>query len=153
MQNLPPELQLAAETILAAIQQRMANGKRPFLVALDGGSGAGKSTLALLIAGSLKAALIQSDDFYAAHIPDTQWDARTPQQKAADVIDWRRLRSEALEPLLAGKSARWHPFDFERQRPDGTYPLSPKFVERQPAAVIVLDGAYATRPELADLID
>ncbi|MEO8612897.1 MAG: hypothetical protein ABI690_33695 [Chloroflexota bacterium] len=63
------------------------------------------------------------------------------------------MRTDALEPLLAGKIARWHPFDFEKLRPDGTYPLSEHFVERQPADVIVLDGAYSTRPELADLID
>ena len=154
MQNFNPELKLAADTILAEIRRRILGGsKLPFLVALDGGSGAGKSTLALLIAQELNAALIQGDDFYAAHISDAEWDTRTPQQKADEGIDWRRLRAEALEPLLAGKTARWHPFDFEKLRPDGTYPLSTDFVERPPAEVIVLDGAYSARPELADLID
>jgi hypothetical protein len=33
------------------------------------------------------------------------------------------------------------------------YAMRTDFVEREPAAVIVLDGAYSTRPELADLID
>ena len=153
MQPLNPQLQSALDTILAEIHRRMANGKRPFLVALDGGSGAGKSTLALLIAQELQAALIQGDDFYAAHISDAEWDTRTPEQKAADAIDWQRLRTEALEPLLAGKPAQWHPFDFEKLRPDGTYPLRTDYVERQPADVIVLDGAYSSRPELTDLID
>lgn len=153
MQYLTPELKLAADTILAAIRRRMLNGKVPLLVALDGGSGAGKSTLALLIAKELNAALIQGDDFYAAHIADAEWEARTAAQKAADVIDWRRLRTEALEPLLAGKSARWHPFDFDTVRPDGTYAMRTDFVECQPADVILLDGAYSSRPELADLID
>jgi uridine kinase len=63
------------------------------------------------------------------------------------------VRAEALEPLLAGKPARWHAFDFAAVRPDGTYPLHADFVERQPAAAIVLDGAYSTRLELLDLID
>jgi uridine kinase len=146
-------MQTALDTIIAEIQARMADGKRPFLVALDGGSGAGKSTLSTLLAERLNGALIQSDDFYAAHISDAEWDARTPAQKAADVIDWRRLRVEALEPLLAGRVAKWHPFDFAKLHPDGTYPLSAEWVERPPADVIVLDGAYATRPELLDLID
>ncbi len=123
------------------------------LIALDGGSGAGKSTLAALIAKELNAALIPSDDFYSAHISNAEWDSYTPAQKVAEVIDWRRLRRNALEPLLAGKPARWHPFDFTRLRPDGTYPLSAHYVERAPADVIVLDGAYSSRPELADLID
>ena len=153
MEAKSPELTLAADTILAEIQQRLQNGKRPLLVAIDGGSGAGKSTLGLLIAKELKAAFVQNDDFYDARISNAQWDACTPAQKVADVIDWRRLRTDALDPLLAGKVARWHPFDFEQQHADGTYPLSEKFVERQPADVIVLDGAYSSRPEVADLID
>jgi uridine kinase len=101
----------------------------------------------------LDAALIPSDDFYAAYISDAEWESRSAQQKALDVIDWRRLRADALEPLLAGQPARWHPFDFEKLRSDGTYPLSKTVVERPSAAVIVLDGAYSTRPELLDLID
>ncbi len=28
------------------------------------------------------------------------------------VIDWRRLRAEALEPIATGGVATWHPFDF-----------------------------------------
>src|SRR5450432_2673403 len=112
MQNLTPELKLAVDAILAAIRERMLSGRIPLLVTLDGGSGAGKSTLSLLIAQALNAALIPSDDFYAAEISNAQWEARTPQQRAADAIDWRRLRADVLEPLLAGKPARWHPFDF-----------------------------------------
>jgi uridine kinase len=122
MTNPPPEPALVVEIIIAEIRRRMANRIAPFLVALDGGSGSGKSTLALLIVEALGAALIQSDDFFAAEIPDAGWEARSPAVRAADAIDWRRLRAEALEPLLAGKLARWHAFDFEAGvRPDGTY--------------------------------
>lgn len=145
-------LKRAADTILAAINQKLPT-KTPLLVALDGGSGAGKSTLAWLIADAVGATVVQSDDFYAANVSNAEWDARSPAQKVADVIDWRRLRAEALEPLLAGQAARWHPFDFAAQRPDGTYPLSAEWIERQPAAVIVLDGIYSTRAELADIVD
>src|SRR5712692_2227086 len=113
METPTPDLTSAADTILAAIRMRMLNGKTPLLVALDGGSGSGKSTLALLIAKELNAALIQSDDFYAAEISNAEWEARTPEQKAADAVNWRRLRAEAIEPLLAGKPAKWHTFDFE----------------------------------------
>jgi hypothetical protein len=46
----------------------------------------------------------------------------------------------------SGVSARWRAFDFEvGARADGTYPMRAEFTERHPAAVIVLDGAYATR--------
>lgn len=154
MQNNRPELNAAVEAITARLHQLSVNRTTPILVALDGGSGSGKSTLAWMLVERLGAALVQSDDFYAANIPDAEWDSRSPQARAADVIDWRRLRTEALEPLLAGEVARWHPFDFDAgPRPDGTYAMSTAFVERQPAPIIVLDGAYSARPELADLID
>ncbi len=153
MNDLPPQLQRAAATLLAAIGERMKRDNLPLLVALDGGSGAGKSTLTHLIGQSISAAIIPSDDFYAATISNAAWDARTPEQRAADAIDWRRLRSEALEPLLAGQLARWHPFDFEAPYPDGTYAMSADFVERRPANLILVDGIYSTRAELADLID
>jgi uridine kinase len=106
-----------------------------------------------MLAEQLNATLIQGDDFYAANITDAEWQALSPQARAESAIDWRRLRTEALEPLCAGKPARWHPFDFAAGiRSDGTYAMSQDVVERQPASVIVLDGAYSTRPELADLI-
>jgi uridine kinase len=154
MNGPTPELRLAADTIVAEIRRRIVDRKAPFLVALDGGSGSGKSTVALLIAEELGAALIHGDDFFAAEICDAEWELRTPEARAADAIDWRRLRAEALEPLLAGKLAKWHAFDFEvGARPNGKYAMRTDFVEREPNAVIVLDSAYSTRPELADLID
>ena len=154
MSSPRPDLSAAADTIGAAIRRLMAGRAAPVLVALDGGSGAGKSTLASAIAAELDAALVQTDDFFAAHIGDAGWDARSPAARAADAIDWRRLRAEALEPLRAGRPARWHAFDFEAgTRPDGTYAMRADFVERAPRAVVVVDGAYAARPELADLID
>jgi para-aminobenzoate synthetase len=154
MNGPTPELKLVTHTIVADILRRIVDRKMPFLVALDGGSGSGKSTVASLIAEALGAALVQADDFFAAEICDAEWELRTPEEKAADAIDWRRLRAEALEPLLAGKSAKWHAFDFEAGvRLNGTYAMRTDLVECEPKTVIVLDGAYSTRSELADLID
>lgn len=149
-----PELCAARDTIVAGIRRLTAGRDTPVVVALDGGSGSGKSTLAAMIVHEFGAALIQGDDFFAAGITDAEWDARAPEARARDAIDWRRLRAEALEPLRAGKTAQWHAFDFDAGvRPDGTYAMRTDFVERRPSAVIVLDGAYSARPELADLID
>jgi uridine kinase len=132
----------------------MADRDTPILVALDGGSGSGKSSLAALVAEELGAALVPSDDFCAAEVSDAEWESRSPEAKANDAIDWRRLRAEALEPLLAGRPAKWHAFDFEAGvRPNGTYAMRTDFVVREPRAVIVLEGSYSCRPELADLID
>jgi len=147
----------AASVIVAEVRRRMRDrqgGGGPMLVALDGGSGSGKSTLAALVAADLDAAIVESDDFFAAEITDAEWDAMGPRERAAAAIDWRRLRREALEPLLARKTASWYPFDFAAgTRPDGTYPMSREAVTRGPASVIILDGAYSARPEISDLID
>lgn len=144
----------AGSEVLAEIRRLKANRPTPIVVALDGGSGAGKSTWASLIEKATDAALIQVDDFFTADIPDAEWDARSIEERARDVIDWRRLRVEALEPLLAGRPAKWHAFDFEAGvRADGTYRMRTDYVEREPATVILLDGAYSAGPQLADLVD
>jgi para-aminobenzoate synthetase len=148
------DLDAACRAIVDAIRGLHATLRRPILVALDGGSGAGKSTLAALIADKIDATVVPLDDFFAADIPDAEWDARSVAERARDVFDWRRVRGDALEPLLAGRPARWHAFDFEAgQRPDGTYGMRTDFVERAPARVILLDGAYSAGPALADLVD
>jgi uridine kinase len=148
------ELTEACSRIILAINRILLTRHSPILVALDGGSGAGKSTLASQLEQELDSVIVQLDDFYSANIPDWEWDTRSIPERARDVLEWRRLRSDALEPLLACKPAKWHPFDFAAGlRPDGTYALSQQWVEKQPASVIILEGAYSTSPEIADLID
>jgi uridine kinase len=131
----------------ALIRERMAGRAAPLLVALDGRSGAGKSTLAAALAAELGGTVVPGDDFYAGG-SDAEWDRRSPAEKADRVIDWRRLRAEALEPLRAGWRATWRPFDFAAGAG-----LAAQRVTRDPAPLILLDGVYAARPELADLVD
>ena len=154
MRNSIADGKSTSRAVVDAIRHLLTRHRRPVLVAIDGASGSGKSTFALWLADQFDAALIHSDDFFAAGISNDEWDARTPEERAADAIDWRRARVEALEPLLAGNAAKWHPFDFSAgARPDGTYAMRSDFVEREPASVIVLEGAYSTGGALADLID
>jgi uridine kinase len=151
-----PGLAQATATVVAEIRRRISERESvlPMLVAFDGGSGSGKSTLAGSVAAELEASIVPSDDFFAAEITDARWDAMSGAERADAAIDWRRLRSEALEPLLAGRIASWRPFDFEAgTRADGTYPIAAEAVTREPTSVIVVDGAYSCRPEIADLIE
>lgn len=144
----------AEDAVVDAIRRLLTRHRRPILVAIDGPSGSGKSTFARRIADQFEGALIQSDDFFAAGISNAGWDARTARERAADAIEWQRVRIDALEPLLAGKPAKWRPFDFAAGvRPDGTYGMRSDFVEREPARVIVLEGAYSTGGAVADLVD
>src|SRR5262249_39136667 len=138
----------AATLIAAAATHALARKGAPVLVAIDGPSGSGKSSLAAAAAEIVGGAVVPSDDFFAAEITAAQWKERSAAERARDALDWKRLRREALEPLLAGKPARWRAFDFDTQRPDGSYPPAGEFTERSPAPVILLDGAYSSRPEL-----
>ena len=127
---------------------------RPLLIAIDGASGSGKSSIAEIVVQTLDATLIVTDDFFAADIDDQGWLNRSSIERAADAINWESLRNEVLEPLLHRIPARWNSFDFEAGgRPDGTYAIKQDYINYRPGDIIVLEGAYSTRPELADLID
>lgn len=141
---------IACSLIVASVQDTLAtHSERPLLVAIDGGSGAGKTTIAAQVMTVLDAAAvhIHGDDFFDARRPDAEWDLMDPAARADNCIDWRRLRHDVLEPLLRGEQARWRPFDFQSRTGVADQELT-----LGPAAIIVLDGIYSSRPELLDLV-
>jgi uridine kinase len=129
------------------IRQVERNLPKPILVALDGRSAAGKSTLAASVAPLVDAVVIDGDDFYSGGAAG-MWDAMSAAEKVSHCIDWRRQRA-VLETLARGGAAAWHPYDWAAD--DGTLEQTPVICE--PASVVILDGAYSARPELADLFD
>jgi uridine kinase len=90
---------------------------------------------------------VSVDTFFSGG-DDTYWRTRTPRQRNAEVIDWQRLRAEALEPLRAGLTARWRPFDY-----DAWEGLAAEPIVLGPAPVVLVEGAYSAGPWLADAID
>ncbi|HEY2810487.1 MAG TPA: hypothetical protein VGJ00_03760 [Rhabdochlamydiaceae bacterium] len=134
----------AVRLIVTEIREKLSQ-QEVLLVAIDGGTGAGKTTLALLLAAELPATIVQGDDFCQTEI---DWTKMGAAEKAAHCIDWQRARREALGPLLLGKKAIWHPFNF----PTGVG-LADYFVVREPAPVIIIDGVYSSNPSLADILD
>jgi len=121
--------------------------QRPLVVAIDGPSAAGTTTLGDVLDSELIAALIPSDDFYRDLDDQQRWNL-SPADGVEQYFDWRRLREEALLPLLAGEAARYRPFSWV---PGGG--LSERVVTIRPARIIIVEGVYASRPEFADLID
>jgi uridine kinase len=149
-----PSVELAA-----LVRERLADGGRPVVVAIDGRSGTGKSTLAARLAAELGSgpdpvgvAIIEGDDFYAGGTA-TAWDRRSASEKADHVVDRRRERA-VLEALRAWGVATWHPFDWDSDRWDQDPPPfadRPRTVEAAP--VMILEGAYSCHPDLQDLVD
>jgi len=136
------------ERLVTHIEGMLAGRATPVVVALDGRSGAGKSTIAPLVAAKVDGVVVDGDDFYAGGSGD-MWDAMTAAQKVDHVIDWRRQRP-LLEALRRGESIGYHPYDWNDEDNDGP---APHQIHVESAQVIIVDGVYSGRPELADLVD
>jgi uridine kinase len=63
-------------------------------------------------------------------------------------IDWQRMRRKVLEPLLEGREASYRPFNFLAGKG-----LADTAISLHPSPLVIVDGVYSTRTELADLID
>ncbi len=135
------------ENITKKIRSLAESKKGPILVAIDGRSGVGKSTFAKKLREKVGGVTVMGDDFYSGG-SDEEWNKLTPKEKVDKCIDWKRLRVEVLEPLLSGKSTSRHPFNFNSGKG-----LSDEVLTAKPSSIILLDGAYSSRPELSDLID
>src|SRR4029453_10815706 len=103
--------------------------------------------LALRSAGSV----VEGDDFYRNTLPSLNLAQRGAMSDTAvvdAVIDWGRRGAEARFPLRARRSATFQPYDWDAD--DGRL-APPKTI---PAAdLVIVEGVYAARPELADLVD
>jgi len=120
---------------------------RPLVIALDGPSAAGTTTLGTRLGLRLAASVVAGDDFYR-DIPEVQRWSLTATHGVEEYFDWQRLRHEVLEPLRAGRPARYHPFSW---LPGGC--LDDRMVTVVPTPIIILEGVYTGRPQLRDLID
>ena len=153
MMNHPINI-LRANKIISRKIKELRIHQRPVVIAIDGGSGSGKSTFSESLAKELDAAWLPMDDFFSAHIPDHHWDLFSVEERFEKCFDWNRIREDALLPLRAGRSAKWHAFDFvSGLREDGTYGMEAESKILVPAEAILIDGNFSASPFLADLID
>ena len=141
----------AVSSIADMAAERGRRVGRPVVIAIDGPSCSGKSILATAVALRSGAAVLEGDDFYRDTLPSLGAAQREAMSDAAvvdAVIDWERLRDEGLLPLRAGHAATFQPYDWGAN--NGRL-ASAKTV---PAAkLIIVEGVYAARQELVDLID
>ncbi len=116
------------------------------IVGVDGHSAAGKSTFATALAEAVGGALVSGDDFYRV-MDESQRSQLTPAQGVDLYYDWQRLRDEVLIPLKAGRSARFHPYDWDAND------LSSTVRTIGARKTVVVEGLFVSRPELDQLVD
>lgn len=120
--------------------------RRTLLIGIDGRGGSGKSTLARRLAALIRdSAIVEFDDFYRLS------DGRRRRREASDTeiggdFDWRRVRDQVLQPLAADGSARYQRYDWDRDE-------LAEWHEIEPGGIVIVEGNYATRPELRDIYD
>ena len=118
------------------------DGKRPFLVAIDGGSAGGKSTMGAALARALDATLVHMDDFF---LPGA---LRTPERlrQPGGNVHWERVLEQVLEPLKAGRPLEYGVFDCSAM-------AVTVFRRELVRDVVIVEGAYSLHPALRDTYD
>ena len=156
--------QLLAERLVQQLQDTLAQASAgqttPVFVALDGRGGCGKSTIARLVADTLNTGgsgdgivtVIEGDQFFGGGSL-ASWDERSIDDRVDRLIDWRRERT-LLQSLKDTGFGKWYPFDWESEEWDSDRVPLKSVPERCVATpVVILEGVYSSRPELADLFD
>jgi uridine kinase len=121
------------------------------LVGIDGTGGSGKSALASGLAGRLRGTrqvtVVHGDDFYRPMAASDRL-LLSPSQGYEQYFDWQRLRDQVLVPLAGGTVARYQRYDW------ATGELGADDMAEVPRSGLVLvEGVYSARPELADYYD
>jgi uridine kinase len=115
-----------AERVLAAPPKAPTR-----LIAIDGHGGAGKSTFAKRLADALGAAFVLHTDDFASWESSSEW--------------WPRLDEQVLQPLLAGRGARYQRYDWDERR-------LAEWHDVPAGPVVLLEGVSAARRAIADLL-
>ena len=133
------------EQIGAAADARSREGF--VLIAIDGLGGSGKSTLAAALVDRHGAVVVHGDDFYRP-MGAGERAALDPEQGYQRYFDWQRLRDEVLIPLAARRSAGYRRYDWAAKAL-----ISDEIHTVAPVGMVVVEGVYSARPELAAFYD
>ena len=136
---------LAESRIREAYVTAQKQGKKRLLVAIDGRCAAGKTTLCAALEENLSdvgVTVLHMDDFFL------QPDRRTPERLATPGgnVDHERFLADVLLPLSRGEDFTYQPFSCKTQS-------LCEAVRIHPASIVLIEGAYASHPDLRRLYD
>lgn len=118
--RVPQELAISEVAALARLP-------RTAWVAVDGRGGAGKSRFTeRIVAAVPRAVAVHVDDFAGPTI--AEW-------------DWQRLRSQVLQPLVAGRPGRYQRWDWDSDE-------GAEWHDVPVGAIVVVEGVSSTRDEV-----
>lgn len=115
--------------------------REPYMLSIDGRCAAGKTTLAAKLSVHLNCAVVHMDDFY---LPFALRTAERMAQPGGN-IEFERLISEIIAPLLAGRNAVYRPYACHENRFLPSVTLSA-------AKSTIVEGSYSCHPCLADML-
>ncbi|PEF33072.1 uridine kinase family protein [Bacillus wiedmannii] len=115
------------------------------IIGIDGCGGAGKSTLANKIKNKFSTVtIVHMDDFY---LPSAQIVNEHPMNKLVGAdFDWKRLLQEVLDPISNGIEGCYKRYDWETDSLAESHTVPTN-------GIVIIEGVYATRQELAELYD
>jgi uridine kinase len=125
--------------------EKLPKRQSTLLIGIDGCGGSGKSTFACELSKlNSNITVVHMDDFY---LPSSQRIKGTPMEKpiGAD-FDWQRLRDQVIKPLTNNKEGKYQKYDW------GTDSLT-EWYTVPIAEIVIIEGIYSTRKELADFYD
>lgn len=149
---IPPARRSVLDQVAARVPDRAQYGVR---VGIDGVDGAGKTVFADHLAAILSAAgravvRVSTDDFHHSRAVRHRRGRDSPEGFWLDSYDYPALRQRVLDPFGPGGSRRYqaacHDLTTDQQ-------LDPPLESASPAAVLIVDGLFLHRNELAGVWD
>lgn len=124
-------------------------------VGVDGPDGAGKTIFAAELAAVLRVqgravVRVSADDFHQVRALRYRRGRDSPEGFWLDSYDYGRLRTDVLEPLGPGGSRRYRPAAHDLLTDEV---LEPPWRTAEPGSVLLLDGLFLHRAELAGCWD
>ncbi|MBC7760213.1 MAG: uridine kinase [Candidatus Saccharibacteria bacterium] len=146
-----PEKKVVLDALAAEIVASYTAGR--VVVAIDGIDGAGKTHFADDLAAALTLTgrsvfRASIDDFYRSRAERHSRGADSPEGYYRDSFDYSTFRRVLLEPFRMGGSAAFVTAAFDHVR---DLPVQSKWRTGPKDAILVLDGIFLNRPELAGL--